>query len=62
NWRANIKSGYELWILFINTETKSVIAEIPLGKKLQGGIILKSDKIPFDPIREKWATSVMIKR
>ena len=61
-WDANISSGYEIWIAFFNPETKSFFSEVPLGTHLNGGTVIQSQTLKFDPSCERWAASVVLKK
>ena len=58
---ARIKASYELelWAIFENPETHSVLTEICLGKTLTGGTFLTSEVLKFDPSSERWRISVV---
>ncbi|KPA12685.1 hypothetical protein MHK_007108 [Candidatus Magnetomorum sp. HK-1] len=61
SWSANIITGYELWAVFINPETKNIFSEICLGTHLNGGIIIPETSLRFDPAKERWATLIKLK-
>jgi hypothetical protein len=61
SWFASIERQQELWALFLDPSTKHVLAEIPLGKYLEGGKHLNSQMLGFNPSRDKWAVAILLK-
>jgi hypothetical protein len=61
-WVANLVADRELWVVFFDPETKEMLAEIPLGAYLEGGKNITSESLGFDPSREKWAISILLKK
>lgn len=59
-WAANIVTAYELWALFIHPETRLILAAICLGEDLEGGKIMSSQDLGFDPSKEQWVVSIML--
>jgi hypothetical protein len=60
-WKANFSPDFELWIKFVNPDTNDVFSTIKLGNYLEGGKEIPSDILNFDPTKDKWATSVILK-
>jgi len=60
-WKANFSPDFELWIKFVNPDTNDVFSTIKLGHHLEGGKEIPSDILNFDPTKDKWATSVILK-
>ncbi len=60
-WTANFEAVGELWTLFLDPDTKDVLAEIPLGAYLEGDKNLSSEKLGFDPSNRKWAIAILVK-
>lgn len=61
SWAADITTDCEFWLLFINPGTKAVLSEVFLGTALEGGKIITSKTLGFDPSAEPWAASVLLK-
>ncbi|KPA13603.1 hypothetical protein MHK_006207 [Candidatus Magnetomorum sp. HK-1] len=60
-WNANISAGNEIWVAFFQPETKEFFSEIMLGINSEGGKVLLSNQLNFDPYKQKWAVSVILK-
>jgi hypothetical protein len=61
SWRANIPTPGELWARFMRPETETVLAEVRLGTHLEGEAEFTSDRLGFDPAKERWAISILLK-
>jgi hypothetical protein len=61
SWRANLSIAAELWALFIDPETETVLSEVRLGKRFEGSEAFNADDLGFDPSTERWAVSILLK-
>ena len=61
SWWADISTPGELWVRFARPETETVLAEICLGTHLEGEKVFTNDDLGFDPSREKWAISLILR-
>lgn len=61
-WIAKINTVFEIWVAFFNPETKRFFSEIKLGINLVGNKIIMSNQLNFDPINERWAVSIILKK
>lgn len=61
SWLANLNVERELWALFFDPDSKELLAEIPLGKYLEGGKNITARTLGFNPSRQKWAVSLLLK-
>lgn len=61
SWLANLTVDRKLWALFFDPVTKECLAEIPLGKYLEGGKSITSQTLGFNPSTQKWAIAILLK-
>lgn len=61
SWLANLTVDRKLWALFFDPDTKKCLAEIPLGKYLEGGKSITSQTLGFNPSTQKWAVAILLK-
>ena len=60
-WLADVTVNCELVALFFNPDTKQKLAEFSLGGYFEGGKILTSEDLKFNPSQEKWAIAILLK-
>lgn len=60
-WLADVTAHCELVALFFNPDTKQKLAEFSLGTYFEGGKILTSEDLKFNPSNEKWAIAILLK-
>lgn len=60
-WRANIEEERELYARFVDPETQTMRYEARLGTYLEGEETFSSRELGFDPSRERWAVSIVLK-
>ncbi len=61
SWTASLLTNCELWLRFVNPLTSDVLSDVLLGSEHEGGKILTGDILGFDPSKDRWATSLMMK-
>ncbi len=61
SWEADITTDSEIWVRFVNPETQELFYEECLGTELSDDATFKADELGFDPSKERWAISVMLK-
>ncbi|MEZ4527119.1 MAG: hypothetical protein R2941_14470 [Desulfobacterales bacterium] len=61
SWTASLMTDCELWLRFVNPLTHDLFSEILLGAEPEGGKIITGDRLGFDPSKDRWATSIMMK-
>ncbi len=62
SWRAQIAKPSEFWIRFIEPELEQTYSELFLGTGLVGEEFFLEEELGFDPWRQKWAISIVLKR
>ncbi len=60
SWEADIVTYGELRIRFVNPETHGLHSEFCLGTALSGEEVFKTDKLRFDPSKQRWAVSILL--
>lgn len=58
-WKADLASPGELWVRFVNPETRTPRGEICLGTRMRGEETLTSAEIGFNPDEERWALAML---
>jgi hypothetical protein len=59
-WRAGIRFKGELVVRFTHAETAEVLADIPLGRDLEGAMTINSRRLGFDPSTTPWGMCLML--
>jgi hypothetical protein len=60
-WKADTIMDGEFWCVFVEPDTKKVLAEVSLGDYREGGKYLTSQSLGFDPSTQPWAITVLMK-
>jgi hypothetical protein len=61
SWTTNLLRPLELWVIFFHPKTKVVLVEILLGTSPEGGRIITSEELGFDPSIVPWALTILLK-
>jgi hypothetical protein len=61
SWRTDIPTPGELWVRFTRSGTETILAEVRLGTRRIGKAVFTSDDLGFDPSREGWAISLILR-
>jgi hypothetical protein len=61
-WQADVALGGAFWARFTRPEdATAVLAEVPLGSTLAGEEVFAAQELGFDPTREPWALTFLLR-
>jgi hypothetical protein len=60
SWRAHIRFKGELVVRFTHAETAELLADISLGKDLEGAVTINSRRLGFDPSTTPWGMCLIL--
>jgi RNA polymerase sigma factor (sigma-70 family) len=62
-WRADIAQAGEFWVRFTRPEDATVVlAEVSLGSALAGEAVFAAQELGFDPTRQPWALTFLLRQ